>query len=205
MSIISNEMRFLGVNSSLVNLIEKKDSTNNEKTEYYSLDDIRGYKVYTALLTQNGGGSAEGLNSGPVTKGVTYEISGIDGDFSNVGAPNNNDDTFFVAINNEIPNSYGTSTLKFDTGAPVVTVLENTIGNIWFTYEGVGNYFTNSTGFFLINKYFAPQASNGYDADVNNSGGGDPYNWYRINDNQISILINGDNRLNNSPIEIRVY
>ena len=54
MSIISNEMRFLGVNSSLVNLIEKKDSTNNEKTEYYSLDDIRGYKVYTALLTQSG-------------------------------------------------------------------------------------------------------------------------------------------------------
>jgi hypothetical protein len=47
-------MRFLGVNSSLVNLIEKKDSTNNEKTEYYSLDDIRGYKVYTALLTQSG-------------------------------------------------------------------------------------------------------------------------------------------------------
>jgi hypothetical protein len=54
MSQIPNEMRFLGVNSSLIDLVEKKDYINNEKTEYYSLDDIRGYKVYTALLSQSG-------------------------------------------------------------------------------------------------------------------------------------------------------
>lgn len=53
MSLDSN-IKFLGVNSDLIDLTEKKDSKNNSKTEYYSLDDIRGYKVYTALLTQSG-------------------------------------------------------------------------------------------------------------------------------------------------------
>jgi hypothetical protein len=173
---------------------------------------LRPYKVYTALLTQSGGSNSVQINSGELIVGVTYIIdqSDIGTDFRNVGGPlityvDEFLSTYFVATGTT-PNSWLPSTfLSYNTGAPVVTVLENTIGNIWFTYEGVGNYFTNSTGFFLINKYFAPQASNGYDADVNNSGGGDPYNWYRINDNQISILINGDNRLNNSPIEIRVY
>jgi hypothetical protein len=110
------------------------------------------YKVYTALLTQSGGSDVQSLSSGAVTKGVTYQISGIDGNFSNVGAPNNNESTFFVAINDEIPNSYGTSELKFNTGAPVVTVLENTIGNIWFTYDDVGLYFANSISLFAENK-----------------------------------------------------
>jgi hypothetical protein len=157
--------------------------------------------VYTALLTQNGGGSAEGLNSGPVTKGVTYEISGIDGDFSNVGAPNNNDDTFFVAINNEIPNSYGTSTLKFDTGAPVATVLENTLGYLpIFTKNDIGKFscVLQSADFF---KTFVQ------------TGGFTSLGEYRFTsegNNLISIqtfqsLINSDNILNYAPIEIRVY
>jgi hypothetical protein len=38
------------------------------------------------------------------------------------------------------------------TSAPVATVLENTIGNIWFTYIGNGNYSINSNGLFTQNK-----------------------------------------------------
>jgi hypothetical protein len=40
---IDTNTRFLGVDSSKVDLSEKKDRVNNAKTEYYSLQDIYGY------------------------------------------------------------------------------------------------------------------------------------------------------------------
>ena len=51
---VNSMTRFLAVDSAKVDLKERKDKLNNSKTEYLSLDDIRGYKVYTALLTQTG-------------------------------------------------------------------------------------------------------------------------------------------------------
>lgn len=121
---------------------------------------IPTYKVYTALLTQGGASFLYQLDATThaqnVTKGVTYTISNAsDGDFLNVGAPNNDLGTSFVAINNNIPNSWGVSgaALLFDTGAPVVTVLENTIGNVWWTYGAVGLYYANS-GLFTFNKTY---------------------------------------------------
>lgn len=51
---VNSMTRFLAVDSTKVDLKERKDKLNNSKTEYLSLDDIRGYKVYTALLTQSG-------------------------------------------------------------------------------------------------------------------------------------------------------
>lgn len=51
---VNSTTRFLAVDSTKVDLKERKDKLNNSKTEYLSLDDIRGYKVYTALLTQTG-------------------------------------------------------------------------------------------------------------------------------------------------------
>jgi hypothetical protein len=100
------------------------------------------YKVYTALLTQSGNDNSITLSSGDsVIKGITYRISGgSDGDFSNVGAPNNNDTTAFVATINGLPNSYGSCGLVYNVAAPIVTVLENTIGNIYFQYAGEGLY-----------------------------------------------------------------
>lgn len=119
------------------------------------------YKVYTALLTQSGGDDPQGISSGAVTKGVTYMIDGTssDADFSNVGGPKYDgvttiNGTYFVAINNDVPNNYSEGQLLYNTGAPVVTVLENTIGNIWFTYSSVGIYLVNSSGLFTANKTF---------------------------------------------------
>lgn len=51
---VNSMTKFLAVDSTKVDLKERKDKLNNSKTEYLSLDDIRGYKVYTALLTQSG-------------------------------------------------------------------------------------------------------------------------------------------------------
>jgi hypothetical protein len=166
------------------------------------------YKVYTALLTQSGGDNPVNLTSGAVTKGVTYVIDGgSDGDFSNVGAPSNDDSTSFVAINDEVPNSYGTTILIYNEGAPTVTVLENTIGNIWFTYGGTGDYSINSLGLFIENKtglLIAPQTQNSPDAYV--------FLFGRSIDYIIQLqVLNADESgpvddiLFNQMIEIRVY
>lgn len=112
------------------------------------------YKVFTALLTQSGGDNDTEVTSGDLTIGVTYRINvdGTDADFTNVGAPNNNLDTSFIATGTT-PNSWGTNgSLRFNSGAPVVTVLENTIGNIWFTYISTGIYSVNSNNLFIEDK-----------------------------------------------------
>lgn len=51
---INETTKFLGVDSTKVDLTEKKDLNNNSKTEYYSLQEIKGYKVYTAIVSQSG-------------------------------------------------------------------------------------------------------------------------------------------------------
>ena len=112
------------------------------------------YKVFTALLTQNGDNNAGVLTGSDLTIGVTYQIkTGSIGtfDFTNVGAPNNDIGTFFVATGTT-PNDWSGASLNYNLGAPVVTVLENTIGNIWFTYENVGNYRCVSNDLFTIDK-----------------------------------------------------
>jgi len=117
------------------------------------------YNAYTALLTQNGASvpNTWGSASGPLTVGVTYQIGSNDGDttdFTNVGAPDNLVGTFFIATGTT-PTSWGVDDngeLSFNEGAPVATVLENTIGNIWIEYGGTGTYFINSTELFTVDK-----------------------------------------------------
>ena len=46
--------KFLGVDPAFTDLTERKGTKVDRKTEYFSTDEIRGYKVYTALLTQEG-------------------------------------------------------------------------------------------------------------------------------------------------------
>lgn len=44
---MSSTIKFLGVDSTLVDLTERKDSINNSKTEYYSLNDLQALVVNT--------------------------------------------------------------------------------------------------------------------------------------------------------------
>lgn len=105
------------------------------------------YKVFTALLTQNGVTDVFNTDNGELVIGTTYYINqtSLGMDFTNVGAPNNEVGTYFIATNTS-PNSWGENellgydTLTWDAGAPVATILENTIGNVWFTYEDIGYY-----------------------------------------------------------------
>jgi hypothetical protein len=92
--------------------------------------------------------------------------------------------------------------LIYNTGAPVATVLENTIGNIWFEDQGVGAYNCYSSGLFPENKTF-----------IIISGLGQPIIFaFRYDDNIVQIQTTdtsyGNQEWNTSfpqSIEIRVY
>jgi len=174
------------------------------------------YKVYTALLNQNGEDGLVVLYEGELTIGVTYLIAddGASGwDFTNVGAPNNDPGTYFVATGTT-PNSWGINTdeftvLSYYEGAPVVTVLENTIGNIWFEYGSVGQYNVKSSGLFINGKTTqmigagAEGVNNGVFCDIV------PNNTNQMYINSVayasSVFAGTNGQLFNTPIEIRVY
>ena len=182
-------------------------------TENYSIMDMNisvpesNYKVFAALLTQSGVSDISVIDSGSLTIGVTYNISSIGGnsDFTNVGAPNNDLGTYFIATGTT-PSSWGGSELTFDLGAPVAIILANTIGNIWFTYVSIGYYKVDSNGLFTDNKTTVSINLMGDDASTEAKCiaciGGSNYNG--ISTGLPGGAANGIlNRL--TPIEIRVY
>ncbi len=189
---------------------------NNVSGQTINGQQLQPYKVYTALLTQSGVDDPIDVGTGLLTVGVTYYIANesIGMDFTNVGAPNNNILTFFVATGTT-PNNWGESEgligiLQYNTGAPVVTVLENTIGNIWFTYQDVGNYIVNSNGLFTANKTIPQMLPEGYTEDSENIYS---YECFPTDTNSIGIRtlsksVSTDNLLGayaQNAIEIKVY
>lgn len=123
---------------------------------------VGNYKVFTALLTALDDNTNYNVNTGTLTIGVTYYIindsPGMD--FTNVGAPNNNLGTFFIATGTT-PNSWGTlegiqaAILLYNGATPVVTILENTIGSIWFNRQSTGLYEIGSNnGAFTADKTY---------------------------------------------------
>jgi hypothetical protein len=186
--------------------------------QWYTMEDVsntvKPYKVFTALLTQSGSdGAAQGISASPLTVGATYYIEDNGGsgwDFTNVGAPDNNLFTYFVATGTT-PNSWGIDgQLAYTPGAPVATVLENTIGNIWFTYAHIGGYCLNSNSLFTANKTttaFMPNQYTESPSDLYN------FNGYFMDESSIKILsyLNYDVQdglyggFASNSIEIRVY
>lgn len=184
--------------------------------QWYTMEDVtntvRPYKVFTALLTQSGEYQPFDVYEGTdLYIGSTYVIlssgEGATGDFTNVGAPNNEEGTLFIATGTT-PNSWGISYLQYDSGAPIATVLENTIGDIWFGYGDTGVYLASSNNLFTLNKTTVLMP-NGYQngpyynigvqyEDLNNS---------RITTSESTDGLNApvNNVLTNTPIEIRVY
>lgn len=180
--------------------------------QWYTMEDVtntvRPYEVFTALLTQSGGEDFQFISSGELIIGVTYKIDVNSGnaDFTNVGAPNNLENTYFIATG-ITPNSWGDGgfvELIYNLGAPVATVLENTIGNIWFTYQNPGEYIASSDNLFISNK--TSVFGGYYDSD---SGLGFVFGTGGDSVNQIFLFTNdgsrADNILQNVTIEIRVY
>ena len=172
------------------------------------------YRVFTALLTQSGGDSpanANYENQVPLVIGQSYFIDDnlpiVDGgtDFTNVGAANNDYGTWFIATGTTPIWGVNNGFLTYNEGAPVATVLENTIGNIWFTYTGVGNYGVNSNGLFTLNKTWQSPTNYNLPNDITEG-----YNFAIFGNNSGAFFVfqEGnlqDSSLVNTPIEIRVY
>jgi hypothetical protein len=166
---------------------------------------LPSYKVYTALLTQSGGDDPQTTTGGTLTIGVTYEITNIQSgdDFTNVGASSNNNGVKFVATNTT-PNVWtNSSELSYNNGAPVTTILENTLGaTITFEYILTGMYGLESLGTFTVGKTWV---TFNY-VDSNNQT--IAYNGKNVNGFIIMTRNGGpssDDVLNFSEIEIRVY
>lgn len=174
------------------------------------------YKVFTALLTQDSVSSLVDFGPGSLVVGTTYKIiqqsSPATGyDFTNVGAPNNNLGTTFIATGTT-PNSWGNNNvgLRYDQGAPIAVILENNLGSLIFTYIATGRYQIISNGLFN-DKTVSPM-----DQTINfNSGSNSPYTFslFYIDNNTLEIeILNAlgsfyavNSMLTNKLIEIRVY
>jgi hypothetical protein len=189
------------------------DLTINGNVVITGTTNTRPYKVFTALLTQSGGdGQTEKYPGDEIYSGITYYIFTNDDNFDLVqyGAPNSNVGTYFVCNQNATLPLDINIQLNYNTGAPVAIVLENTIGNIWFTYDAIGGYGANSNGLFTIGKTF----SSIYSQPVDTVGDGVrfaliQYQYPNVNNIGIqtgrSEFTNLDDYLFNTPIEIRVY
>ena len=167
MAIVPNDTRFIGINPT-VNLRERRSARINRETQPVSMQDItdsvRPYKVYTALLAQSGNyNPGDSVQGDPLTLGVTYLINqnSENADLTVFGAPDSNVGTYFVctSISAGVLPSIGDISLTYNLGAPTVIVLENTIGNIWFTFEDDGIYYINSSDLFIDYKTFINGAS----------------------------------------------
>jgi len=185
---------------------------NNLSGQTINDQQLLPYKVYTALLTQSGGDVPFGVagDGEQIVLGITYEITDNpnNNDLTIYGAPNNNVGTFFVA--NQTTNLPYTNSLQLlgNTGAPVVTVLENTIGNIWFGYDTIGFYTISSNGLFSDDKTFFISALGPNGGDYQTPA---LLMLYRNDINTVQLItsnVNG-NALNDcmlkTSIEIRVY
>jgi hypothetical protein len=193
----------------------RKDETWQEVTGGSST-----YKVYSAIVNQSGDGTSEenGSGDGDLVIGRTYQIINTDSDscdFTNVGALNNNLNTWFVATGTT-PTSWGVDNkAKLGTiqGAPVVNVLENTIGDIVWFYDGVGYY----QGFIFDNTNTAiPTFFEAKTPILNYTIGLVDYNQFRyltisrgnddwIRFSQFDSGLSLQNEIVNGFIEIRVY
>jgi hypothetical protein len=191
----------LGINNNNVLQI-----TNNDGQSFNASP---SYKVFTALVTQDGTSSFDTVVNVPLSIGVTYEITsvGTGNDWTVVGAPNNNLGTKFIATGtNPIWDADGE--LQFDYGAPVATVLENTIGNVWFEYYEEGIYRFVSNHLFTIDKTMII-GSTFYNVDADativlNSFYGDNSD-YRIWLRSTNGGAAANTVLNHTSLEIRVY
>jgi len=217
MAIIPQEEKVFMVSNS-TNTTYSGSAALKAMQQWYTMQDVtdtvKPYKVYTALLTQSGEDNQETLIDEPLTIGVTYKIGDQAGgtwDFTNVGAPNNDIDTYFVATGTT-PNSWGNGTLIYNEGAPIVTVLENTIGNIYWIYDSTGVYkAVGGAGTFEDGKFGLIQGAGNssslvslwsYNASVDSSEM--LLECYDLGNVSISFETKND-ILVNQLIEIRVY
>jgi hypothetical protein len=177
--------------------------------------EVKPYKVYIALLNQTGGSNPTVNNNSmqdALVIGQSYFISvndNLEGDFTNVGATSNAVGTYFVATGTN-PAAWGSNTvLNYNTGAPVATVLENTIGLLWWEIRGDNTFRLRAPGQNLNTAYISSYSYYNIDNDTSIIFSVSPPSLSGASADFTSRNItNGTNdtdALINTPIEIRIY
>lgn len=185
----------------------QSDNTEPDYIKNKPGDEVR---IFRALASQLGVSAINDIDDGPVEIGVSYTILAYGGDFSNVGAPNNNLGTSFIALNSNTP-TYGISSLRYDSGAPKLIILKNTIGNVWCTYFGVGTYALESVNKFADSQRakltsgigYGDQADGIYDIVADYSSTDDDNFYFKTFARTYDTYQNGI--LNNDLIEITIW
>ena len=183
--------------------------SDGDTTYKVSLENIRGYKVYSALLTQQ----SSTISSSPLTIGEKYVISNYNagGSFGNVaqvlsGTTLDSEGCVFIATGTTPTVWCGCTLTIISESAPVATVLENTLG---FTpeweYITQGIYGFTQEGAFPIEKTFV------YTPISFNQEFGPGFKVYDNTSFPDTFIVGsqffgpGDDTLYYSPIEIKVY
>ena len=172
------------------------------------------YKVFTALISQSGDSSTLNLPVGSSFEiGRTYTIASyVAGDnFTNIGATQNATGSVFIATgatpSTWVDNGKNTTSILYTPGSPVVKILENTLGHVWFEYITTGQYLLKSNNLFTDNKTTITIGSEGYSGDYNRI-----INISREDSNSSQIFIEAysdttlsDGLLYYTTIEVKVY
>jgi hypothetical protein len=146
-------------------------------------------------------------NQDPFIVGVSYYIDvNVGGDFTNIGAASNAVGTYFIATATT-PASWGTSSsVTSNTGAPIVTILENTLGNLSYSYSAVGYY-----NIYSPDSVFTSGKTVCFIASAGDDPAGVSFGFMRRTGvDSIFILtqdatVDANGMLNATAIEIRVY
>ena len=131
--------------------IQGSEAQNKYKIQTWTIEEIRGYRCFKALVFQTGATSIV-TDSTPnkLLHGVSYTITSYTAgdDFSNLGANVNGNGGTFVCNSDDFAKKWTTTTLQYNEGAPVVQVLENSLIDtngdpaklVQVTYDNVGIY-----------------------------------------------------------------
>jgi len=165
------------------------------------------YKVFSALVTQNGNGNdQQSLYSNPVVVGRSYYIASLGedsaADFTTIGAPSNTPGTYFIATSNTANWGIIDAELGYNASAPVVKILENTIGNdIHFESGELSRVFTLTSS--VGNKFPLDKTATFHQSLV--ASASQNLISYVSNGSQITFVANTTGILNDFPIEVRIY
>lgn len=115
------------------------------------------YKTVYALVIQQGADNFIPITSGSLDTTVTYKITSYQAgdDFTNIGAPSNASNVYFIPTGDIPANWTHGSELTYNQGAPVCGIIENTLGLIWLERNDIGIYYVKSNGLFT------PQSKSG--------------------------------------------
>lgn len=108
-----------------------------------------------------------------------------------------------VANSASSPLVYRALMTQTGTSAPVATVLENTIGEIVWTYNAIGNYIGTLSGAFPVGSTFIMSTVNAFDLTSKVSLLNETANYVRLA--TYDELGPANNLLDLYPVEILVY